>query len=90
MTPRAFALVALVALVVGWVLGEVGSRLVARGLPHLLPEHRGRAGNGAVWTLRRYAPEGRRLLVRGWLLQLGAAALLLLAAGIAFLLLRIE
>lgn len=81
---------ALAALVVGFVLCELGSRVVATGLPHLLPEHRGRFGNGAVWTLRRYAPEGRRLLVRGWLLQLGGGALLLLAAGIAFILLRLE
>jgi len=74
---------AVVALVAGLGLGSAGGARVARGLGHVLPEHRGRFGNGAFWTLDLYAPEGQRLLRRGWLLQAAGLALLLLAAAAA-------
>jgi hypothetical protein len=74
------AALALVALVAAGGFSIAGGKLVSRGLGHLLPEHRGRFGNGAFWTLDRYTPEGRHLLVRGWLLQAASALLLLFAA----------
>ena len=64
----------------GFVLLIAGGLQQVRATAHLLPEFRDWRGATLYWRPERYAPDGRRLVQRGWVTQLAGLAAWALAA----------